>query len=107
MPGRVNRLGFFVEHERMDVHRRFFLPEGFVGLEIEEQKEAVVGPAAAEQPITLRMKRQMFDDSFEFVVNVFVRLLTLLPVENLYAGLAVEMIDVADLADAASGQILA
>ena len=85
----------------------FLLAKRLLRLEIEEQEEAVVGAAGAEQPVAVGVKHQVLDEALELVVGELVRPLALLPVEDLDAGLAVEVVDVADLADAADGQQLA
>src|SRR6185437_1332386 len=100
----IDRIGFVTECEIVNVHGHLLLTDSLLRLQIEEQKEAVIGTAATEQPITLGVELQVFNKSLELVVRVFVRPRTLLPVEHLDARLAFQMVDVADLANAAGRQ---
>src|SRR5260370_28208556 len=103
----VDRVAGFVEHGIMNVHGRLFLADDPLCLQIEEEEQTVVSAARSQQPITLGMEGQMLDKAIELVAWEFVRARSLPPIEHLDAGFAVQVVDVADLADTAHPQALA
>ena len=70
------------------------------------RKPSLAPPAASSQSPS-GMEGQVLDQPLELVAGELVRPLALPPVEDLDAGLAFEVVDVADLADPADGQQVA
>src|SRR5262245_44754806 len=99
------RLTIVGQQEIVNVHRCLFLFDRLLCVQIEEHQEAVSSPTSAEEPFPLGMEFEVIDKAVEFVAWELVSALGALPVEDLDARSAVEMINIADLADAADGQL--
>src|SRR5262245_34094271 len=99
--GQVNRLRLLAERQVVDMHGDLLLAEDLLRLEVKEQHEAVVGAAGAEQPVAAGVEGQSLDEPLEPAAGQLVGALALLPVEHLDADGAVQVVDVADPADAA------
>ena len=95
-----------VHGQLVDVHGSFVLLDQLAGLDAVEGDESSVVPAGCEQPVASRIELDLLDQTFQLIVFDRVELLAFLPVENLDARWASEVIDVSDLAYAASGQQL-
>src|SRR6266568_206631 len=103
VPCQDERLAAGIEHEVVDVHRNLVLLDRLVRLQVEEHQKAVARPAGPEQPLALRVKFEVIHEPLELVAGELVGALRRLPVEDLDTGVALEVVDVADLADTADG----
>src|SRR5437870_4220672 len=104
MTGEIERVAGFVKHSFMKVDRHFLLFDRLLGLQVEEQDEAVVSPAGAEQPVAFRMKLEVIDQTIELVAGKFDGALAGFPIEDLDSGFAFQVIDVPDLANATDSE---
>ena len=102
MSGYVDCIAGFVQGETMHVHWCFFLRDYLTGREVEESEETVlVAPPGRKQPISCGMKVETLHERLVLVARKLVGMRPLFPVEYLEPRLAVQVIDVGDLAAAA------
>ena len=88
----------------MDVHGGFFLFDGLAAGGFVKADKSPVIAAGCQEPLAAFMKADLFDETFELVVFQGVQSLARFPVEDFNPRRSAEMVDVADLADAAGRQ---
>ena len=66
--GGIKFFGLVIEHEVVDVHRRFLLVDEFAGFRVVEAQESAVITATGQQPIPRRREVQPLNEPFEFTV---------------------------------------
>ena len=99
----IDLVAGLVEREVMDVHRDFSCASTFLAAGSKKRRKPSLSPPAAEQPVAPGVKSRYSTRPASLALEL-AEPLALSPVEDFDPGLAVQVVDVGDLADAADGE---